>query len=322
MTRGRAFGLDVDAEFPVPELPPAGLARPHGPRTTLEAASAGELRRAWPARGAETLLERVWPDGRPMMVVERHADAGFHVWAPRYGRHLVSPDGVRVRCALPRVSSWRWERLLFAQVLPLASALLGRALFHASAVALDGGAYAFVGLSGTGKSSAAAHLVARGATLLTDDVLALERTNGELRAHPGTRLAGVDPRELRAMGASGRARLGTRIGKSDKAYLAVPVADEPVPLRALYFLTRGPGAEVAIEPSPSLAPRLLGSSFIAYLDGERHLVEHLEVCAQIAADVACFELSAPASGTASAVAAAVFDHARAGVASRPLAIAT
>jgi len=252
-----------------------------------------------------------------MMVVERHADAGFHVWAPRYGRHLVSSDGGRVLCALPRISSWRWERLLFAQVLPLAAALHGRALFHASAVAVDGGAFAFVGLSSAGKSSIAAHLVARGARLVTDDVLALERNDNGLQAHPGTGLAGIDPRELRSMDAPGRARIGTRIGSADKAYFAVPVVREPVPLRALYFLTRGTGADVVIEPSASLAPRLLGSSFISYVDRARNLVEHLEVCARIASDVPSFDLSAPAAPSASAVAAAVAVHARGLVDRRP-----
>lgn len=308
--RGRAFGLTVDAGFPIPELPPEPTPPAPGPSARLEEATPQELARAWSRRGAETLLERVWPDGRPMLSVERSEEAGYHIWAPRYGRHLVSPDGARVRSALPRVASWRWERLLFAQVLPLASALQGRELFHASAVVLSGGAVAFVGLSGAGKSSIAAHLVAGGAHLLTDDVLALERNGGGLRAHPGTGLAGIDPRELRSLDAKGRARLGTRIGRADKAYLSVPVASTPAPLRALYFLTRGSGPELEIRPSPSLAPRLLGSSFLAYLDRARNLVEHLEVCARIASEVPTFELSAPEAGDARSAAAAVAEHAR------------
>lgn len=306
--RGHAFGLDVSARFSIPELP-AGSAHGGGPLSSLEPASAGELERAWPAEDVQRLLERTLPDGRPFMVVEHHRDVGYHVWAPRYGRHLVSPDGTQVRCALPRVPAWRWERLLFAQVLPLAAALHGRELFHASAVSLDGAAIAFVGFPGAGKSSIAAHLVAGGRSLVTDDVLALERSDGGIVAHPGTSLAGVDPRELAAMSARGRARLGKRVGRSDKIYLAAHVVKGPLPLRGLYFIDRGRSGPVSIAPAEAIPQRLLGSSFIAYLRLPRTLVEHLDVCARIADAVPTFEVAVPRSVQAREVALAIESHA-------------
>ena len=307
---GTAFGIDIEAAFSIPELP-VGRTPSSNPRSILEPASTEELRRAWPFRDAERLLERTLPDGRPMMVVEHHEDVGFHVWTPRHGRHLVSPDGAHVWCALPRIAAWRWERLLFAQVLPLTAALRGRALFHASGVALEGAAIAFVGFSGAGKSSIAAHLVARGASLVTDDVLALERAGEEMIAHPGTGLAGIDTRELATMSADGRARLGTKIGMADKAYLAVPVVERPLPLRALYFIAIVEGDSIAIRTNSSTASQLLGSGFIAYLPVHRHLIEHLEVCARIAATVPTFEVAAPAPARAVDVAHAVEAHAQA-----------
>lgn len=303
---GRAFGIDVRTSIPIPELP-AGR-RGANPEVTLAPASAGELRREWPARNAERLVERVHMNGRLMMAVEHSGDAGFQVWAPYYGRHLVSADGSRIRSALPDVSPWRWERLLFAQVLPLAAALRGRELFHASAVALRGAAIAFVGFSGAGKSSIAAHLVARGATLVTDDVLALERTAEGVNAHPGSGLGGVERHELAAMSAAGRARLGRRVGISEKVYLSCSVTDGPLPLRGLYYITRGAGTSLEIAPSGSLPSRLLGSSFIAYLRSPSHLVEHLEVCTHVAATVPILELSVPDTARAVDVAHAVELH--------------
>ncbi len=305
---GRAFGIDVHSSIAIPELP-AGSRRGGNPQTTLEAASAAALRRVWPARESERALERIRPNGRPMMVVEQHAELGFHVWAPYYGRHLVSADGSSIRSALPSVPPWRWERLLFAQVLPLASTLRGRELFHASAVELDGGVVAFVGLSGAGKSSIAAHLVAGGAALVTDDVLALERTPDGVLAHPGTGLAGIHGHELAAMTPAGRARLGQRVGHADKAYLAVPVVDRPLPLRALYFVTRAADGAVEISPSESVPERLLGSSFIAYLRSPEHLVGHLDVCTHIARTVPILELSVPPTASAREVARDVEAHA-------------
>lgn len=305
--RGQAFGIDVEAEFPIPELPASGDGG-DSPRTSLELAEQSDLKRSWPAREATRLVSRTFPDGRPMMVVERHEDAGFCIWAPRYGRHVVSGDGADVRCALPRVAAWRWERLLFAQVLPLAAALLGRVLFHASAVAVDGGAFGFTGHAGAGKSSVAAHLVARGAALVTDDILALELSDDGVLAHPGASLTGIDAHELGAMTAEGRALLGAHLGKSDKTYVAAPIVRGPLPLRGLYFLTRNGGRSIEIGPADSTPARLLGSGFISYLRSPPHLVHHLDVCARVADVVPTLRVSVPASAPATSVAAAVEAH--------------
>ena len=306
---GNAFGIDVRSSFRIPELPLRG-GREDFPETRLELADARRLKNEWPAREARKVVERTFPDGSPMLVVERH-ERGFHIWAPRYGRHVLAPDGSHVRSAVPRIAAWRWERLLFAQVLPLAAALAGRELFHASAVSLGGGAIAFIGRSGAGKSSVAAHLVARGASLVTDDVLALsvEQRGDRIRAYPGTRLAGIDTKELAAMTADGRARLGAIIGRSDKAHFAVPVVDSPLPLLAVYFLRRNEGLDIDIGPSETLASHLLGSSFLSYLDSPNYLVGHLEVCALIAETVPTYVATTPPTAGAKEVAAAVETHA-------------
>ena len=304
---GQAFGIDVEAAFPIPELP-ASVDGRDSPRTTLELADQSDLKRSWPGSDATRLVSRTFPDGSPMMVVERHEDAGFCIWAPRHGRHIVSGDGTDVRCALPKVAAWRWERLLFAQVLPLAAALHGRELFHASAVAVDGRAFGFTGLAGTGKSSVAAHLVARGASLVTDDILALELSGDGVLAHTGASLAGIDAQELGAMTAEGRVRLGAHLGESDKTYVAAPIVRGPLPLGGLYFLTRNGGRAIEIGPADSIPARLLGSAFISYLRSPRHLVHHLDVCAQIADVVPTLQVSVPASAPATAVAAAVEAH--------------
>lgn len=305
---GTAFGIAIEASFPIPELPPGGPATGY-PSSHLTRVSVRDIKQAWPSTGAKTALRRALPDGTLIMVVSRHDEAGFQVWGPRYGRHLVSNDGAEVLCALPKIAAWRWERLLFAQVLPLAATLRGRELFHSSAVSVDGGTLAFVGFSGAGKSSVAAHLVARGASLVTDDVLALARDGKQVIAYPGAVLAGIDRSELASMTAAGRARLGRRIGNTHKAYLAAPVVEGPSPLRAVYFLARGSGRSIQIAQNDSMALHLLSSSFISYLDLPRHLLQHLDICAHIAATVPTLEVSSPASARAADVAAAVEAHA-------------
>lgn len=278
--------------------------------TSLELVSKEALAKAWPAREAVSLLERRDPHGRLVMSIERHDTLGYLISAPRYGRHLVSPDGLELRSALPNVAAWRCHRLLFAQVLPLAATLQGFELFHASAVALDGRAYGFIAPSGTGKTSVAAHLVARGATFVTDDVMALEPSGETIRVHPGGGMASVHDAELRSMPSELRGRVGAIVGRSDKVQLAIELVDRALPLAAIYFLERDGGAhplevEAIVPPEPRL---LLSSSFISYLETPAHLLHHLDVCARIAQTVPMFHIRIPASVPAHAVAAAIENH--------------
>ena len=166
--------------------------------TWLERAPRAAVDREWRRARPRTLLERRLVDGRVGLSVQADDDVGFRVWAPRHGCYLVAPDGRRVLGAPPAGPAWRWERLVLAQVLPLAAVLRGMDVFHASAVALAGRAIAFLGGSGAGKTTLASRIVARGARLVTDDVLAIEATATTIRAHRG---GGGAHRSPRAAGA-------------------------------------------------------------------------------------------------------------------------
>jgi hypothetical protein len=308
--RGRAFGLELDAPCALPGLLESN--RRAGPRqASLELVPAASIESAWPAREGRTLVERTFPGGRLMMRIEGHSELGYRIWAPRYGRHLVSADGRRISSALPRLAPWRWQRLFFAQVLPLASALQGLELFHASAVSLRDRVIAFAGGSGVGKTSLAAHLVARGAKLATDDVLALEPSNGGVLAHPGAATASVGEAELRAMGPEGRKALGKEVGRSDKIHLAAPVLDRPQPLSLLYFPRRSstPGPVRIVRLEPPDTRELLAASFLLYLQSPGRLLTHLDVCARIARSVRTYRVLVPPDVPSPGVAAAVEAHA-------------
>ena len=56
---GRAFGIDVEASFPVPELPPLGDGST-ADRTTLDLAAPNELRKTWPLHGVAQLVTRTF----------------------------------------------------------------------------------------------------------------------------------------------------------------------------------------------------------------------------------------------------------------------
>jgi hypothetical protein len=305
--RHYAFGLDLVSDVRVPQL---GVAQ--GPRsgnhTRLThlppAGSAG-----WRLPRDEILVDRRHGDGRLMIGVDHREELGYRIWSPQHGRYVVSEDGHRIQAAVGRGAVWKWQRLLFAQVLPLAGALRGLEVLHASAVAFDDRVVAFSASSGTGKTSTALHLLARGASLVTDDVLAVSVTDEAVLAHPGAGVVSVAAAELSSLNHGGRAGLGRVLGGYEKLQVAVQPVDRPLPLTALYVLERGNGvATLEIEPAEDAADVLLATAFIPYLATPAYLTGHLDACARMSGRVETFHVRVPVGMGASRVADEVRDH--------------
>lgn len=306
-----AFGLDVEADFELPGLDDA--VAPTGRRVRVALAADGEL----PNSGSERISEARAPDGRAVATADALAAGGFRLWAEGFGAAWVSGDGVEVRCAPPSAPAWRWQRFLTGQVLPFAAVLRGLEVLHASAVAVEGGALAVVAASGGGKTSVALELVLRGAELLTDDVLAVERAGGVL-AHPGPGLAnvrrdgsGLAPRLVRA----GGARVLGEAGGEER--VALPRHRAPVPLRAVVYLERGgAGERAAVERLRPVDPRLLlASTFNLALRDPPRLARQLDVCAAIAEASAIYRVACPPSVGPGALAVLLEEEALCGSAS-------
>jgi hypothetical protein len=305
-----AFGLEFESSR---ELPTGRVERGAASRgLTWTLASRREVDEVWRPKEAESLLNRRHPSGRLMLTIEQHDELGYLIAAPGYGRHLVAVDGRSVLSYLPDVPPWRWQRLLFAQVLPLAASLQGFHVAHASAVALEDRAVAFVAPSGTGKTSVAAHLVARGATFLTDDALAIEPAAQGSLAHPGASVVSVRRNELQAMQRNGHAELGEVVGRSDvKLQIAIETVDRPLHLERIYFLRRdGRASRFSVDESAPPDPTLLlSSSFIWYLRDSSQLLARLEACAVLARTTRVFQVDIPPAFTAAAVAEQIERHA-------------
>lgn len=112
---------------------------------------------------------------------------------------------------------------------------------HAGAVALGGGAVALLGASGQGKSTLTAGFVRRGAALLCDDALVLERRAGQVCGVPGPAHLKIWPETVPALlpDAAETAALSPACAKR---VVALPAsgrrAGEPLPLRAALVLAR------------------------------------------------------------------------------------
>ncbi len=233
----------------------------------------------WPGE-AELLCDQRQADGTIGFQIEAHPRAGYRIWSPARGTHLLARDGRRL-ASFPGDcgEGTGWQRLLIAQVLPFAATLRGLEVFHAGAALLDGAAIAFAGPSRSGKTSAVLELCRRGASFMADDVLALEQVDGELLVHPGTPLAGVD-REAELPSSESRVPQEVVAADARELMVRMPSAERAAPLDALFFLDRradGPGRP-RFEPLED-ARTLLSATFNFVLVSPDRLRRLLEVCA-------------------------------------------
>lgn len=145
----------------------------------------------------------------------------------------------------------------------------GQVVLHASGVAKDGHAIAFVGESGWGKSTMAEFFCQRGYSFFTDDVLVLEDLEGtphvvpgypviNLRAATGQALR-TDFEELRPIRADGTKRM--RIATTD-------FADAPQPLVALYVLSGPTAPEFELIPLP---PHVALAQLVCHMHGKGYV---------------------------------------------------
>jgi hypothetical protein len=235
-------GLVLSTPFPVDELREAGGRAVdwrvvEGPRPSREGLD--------PVFEVRTADDQLWmtlrgAEGRFTLCFEDQVDFGIDV-RERVVTYTPHAD----------VADSSLRHLLIDQVVPHLLAAEGELVIHASAVAIDSGAVAFIGPSGTGKSSLAAGCVQHGATLLADDFLLLRESDGGFEAtvaYASLRLWS-DSAEFFAGSAEA---LPTVNGYSDKRrWASRPPADTTLPLRAIVILgdpppERGPSCRVTL----------------------------------------------------------------------------
>jgi hypothetical protein len=308
--RSFAFGIVIEGDFPAPGLPPSP-GPPDAPVTRVALASGAEIAARWGDRDSTRLLEERFDDApEPARTIDHAPGVGYRLFARHFGLALVEEDGHEVLCAPPAGEPWSWQRFLVGRILPWAALLRGLEVFHASAVSIGEGAVALIGPTGAGKTSLAAQLVLRGASFMTDDVLAMKAADGDVHAYPGAAIVSVRPAEREAMGLAALGRLGHQLGHSGKTYVEVDRAAGAVPVRGIYFLAPGSDAAGIEEQRPTDPRLLLGSTFIESVQTPARLRNQLDLCAEVAASVPCFTLPVEAGVGAAELAERLEEHAR------------
>jgi hypothetical protein len=179
-------------------------------------------------------------------VIRIGTDADHYLWDDRIICHLHDP-----------AHSYLVEIQLLGMVLALWLERRGIPTLHASVAVVEGGAVAFLGTKGGGKTTAATSLMAAGHPMLVDDLLALRTQDGQVTAQSGYPMLRLWPEQVEHF-----------VGYPDVLPLVhpaftkrrVPVGSgfgsfhpAPAPLRRIYVPQRQEGVEVVIEPMRSSA---------------------------------------------------------------------
>jgi hypothetical protein len=224
----RISNVALASDIAMPELPE--IAGPPEWTFTVASRRLAHSRPAWFHRWRS-------PGETPTLSFSRRADGyllRFH------GRCDYAID-----FAARSIAGWRRKaatmttlrHLLIDQVMPLVLSR-DRLVLHASAVATPFGAAAFVGFTGSGKSTIAASLAAAGFPLLTDDCLVIERAREGFLARPFYPGARLWPDSVRAVGGSlrgsGPVAPYTRKRRLDSSQLACQA--DALPLCRLFVL--------------------------------------------------------------------------------------
>lgn len=304
---GSAFGLALRGELELPGLSevdaPDGAHEP-GSNSTLDdtddPARSLELKlgpTATPSPDAdwgERVQEWRYPNGTIGLAIDSDPERGYRFYVED-GTFELTPDGRRATAHPAPNSAWRWRRYLVGQVLPFAALLQGLEVFHASAVEIDGVAVALLGDTGLGKSTLALNLHLGGAGFLTDDVIAVERSDSGIVVYPGIPTTKIRQAARDLIGPDPRCVLSKLISEDDlETRYELQASPGPRPLGALCMLERSlDEPEIALAEERADPWQLLGNTFNLLVQDPDRLRAQLDLCAEIAKRARCLRVRVP-----------------------------
>lgn len=302
-------GLRVTSELPIPEWaafePPGSFADPDvviALGGVPNPADGSSLREAQPA----TQQSPDWDDGIP----SRNPPAAtapitrdeFHLHIPETGDYYVHHGREILVTPAPNAGAREVRLFLLGSAWGALCYQRGILALHSSVVQVGDGAVAFCGPTGSGKSSVAARLVARGFPLVADDLCRFDPSGEHARVYPASPRLKLWRDALDWMGwsADGLERDHFRLDKfhllSGVSGATFQAADNSsaLPLRAIYLLEWG---EIGLTRLTGVtALRLLvesGTYRGELLEPMGRLGEHWERCADLARRVPIFQFVRP-----------------------------
>jgi len=224
---------------------------------------------------------------------------GYLLRFPDLADFQVSADGFHVSCSpTPDITETTTQHLYLNQVLPLAQSIMGKLVFHASAVEIGNSAIAFVAESGRGKSTLAASFAINGFRFLTDDGLVLESADDKYMifpSHPSIRLW-EDSQEVLMPPETETVPALEFTSKS--RFLAgknIPHCDQPRPLQRVYFLGDGSAPTIQFQCMTPAEAHIewVKHSFLLDVEEKKSLVRQFEQVTQLARQPIYYHLDYP-----------------------------
>lgn len=179
------------------------------------------------------------------------------------------------------------ESMLRTYVLgPLLSVLLrqrGMLVLHASSIAINGSAVAFMGSSGWGKSTLAQAFHAQGYAILTDDVMGIEMKTAHPIVWPGFPQIKLWPEAAASTGHVPESLpLLHPYTEKRSHYLTGGFCQTPLPLKRIYVLAVGTDHEITkLQPQVAFAELVRHSRGVISLTSPDYVNSHLHQCASI-----------------------------------------
>lgn len=191
----------------------------------------------------------VRPGGEPWARFVR-TRSGTRIQFPGRAEFVLSETGQVLSCRpFPGVTAEEIRDLERSHVLPLVLSRHEKLVLHASAIDVTGGAIAFAGASGRGKSTLATSFATSGGRLISDDGLVAERRNGRfelLPTHPSVRLW-ADSEEALVGSRRSDAGWGPDTKTRIPAGNGIAYCSATRPLRRLYVLGDGSSRDIVIR---------------------------------------------------------------------------
>lgn len=231
-------------------------------------------------------------DGEPIWKICRLAEENYLRFRFYDGTDFViDRDGNRIWATWPEPLTLEdTATYLVGPVLGFILRLIDTTCLHASAVAIDSRAVAFVGSPGSGKSTTAAAFAKLGYAILSDDIVALSEQAGYFVAQPGYPRLNLWPDSASAT--CGSAGVLPRITPTwDKRYLDLSsdrrrFQPQPLRLAAVYIFgarTDDPSAPfVDSLPAHRGLIELIGNSYANHLLDHRQRAEEFSVLGRLA----------------------------------------
>lgn len=171
----------------------------------------------------------------------------------------------------------------------------GLLILHGSAVAVDGEAVAFLGNSGSGKSTAAASLIIKGYPMVADDLVAIDASGARPMVHPAFPQLKLWPDAAESLGYNidTMPRISPKKTKR-AANLDSEFLPDALPLRRIYILEKGEPTEILLLGRKDSMIELVHYSYAKRsLAAGANRSTHFLNCAKVASSVPVCRLIRP-----------------------------